>query len=305
VYGEEVIVCPEKDSVAYRDGNDVKCTVIKKIEVRSETVPPPPPPPVPPTIITETIREIIEVPSPISVVLPNVVTEDSCKEYKTAIDDQVITRGNTFIAAADELMKNSGVKNPEFKKIFYAKLKESAKNSRKLEKLAKGAECDKEKLTEVQNAAKNFETEHLEKVNQGLVFIDKDIKVQNRYVGIEDDRKWLEKFAKSVRGDPNKEKIYAEDLKAFEEAGADFDELFKADREEKVFGFEIEDVQERMEKIRENIEKNPVIKTDGKKAELKKSGAGSKKSLKQSSKAKETSKKSSKKKKSTKKSTKK
>lgn len=298
VYGQESILCPQKNTVAYRDGDNLKCATIKKVEVIKETeviretITPPP------TVVTETVRETIEVPSPISITLPTTITEESCQEYKTAIDEQVIDQGNAFIEAADKLSKSAAAQNPEFKKLFYATLKESAKKSRKLEKLVNAAACNKNTLNEVQAAAKNFKTENLEKINQGIVFIDKDVKVQNRYVGIQDNMNWLKKFAKSVKGDAHKEKVYGDDLEAFELAKGEFDELIQADAEEKVFGFEIEDIQERIEKIREKIEKDVKSEGSDKKTTLKKGSAGSKKTLKQSSKSKKKSaKKSSKKKK--------
>ncbi|GEM_PF-6361991 len=284
VYGEESIVCPSKGT-AYKDGNFLKCAPLKKIaggrDDRKDDIPPEP------VIITQTVERIVtvEVPSDTSVVPPTVVTEESCKTYRETIDEKVISQGDSFLEAADATFKSTSVKNPAFKKVFYEMLKNSAKKSRKLQQLVKTSACNAESITQLQSTVKDFETGDIETVKQTLVFLDKNTKVQNQYVGIQEDFRWIENFAKSLKPDSKEQKTFAEDFKTAEEVKRDFQEILDAEKEGKIFGFEIDGIAERLSEIRKSIESKSTQDLKAKESSLKKGSSKTKKSLKKSAKS--------------------
>lgn len=298
VFGQESIVCPSKGT-AYKEGNFLKCAPVKlpKNEEGNPT-----------TVITQTVERIVtvEVPSTTSIVPPEVVTDESCKTYKEEVDEKVVSQGDAFLNAADAAFKSTAVNNPAFKKVFYDMLKESAKKSRKLQKLVNAKTCNAETVSELHSTVKDFEAGELEKVKQTLAFLDKETKVQNQYVGINEDFKWVEKFAKSLKPGSAQATLFVEELGTFEQMRIDFQDILDAEKEGKVFGFEVETIAQQASELRKNIEKKTsLISGDNKNTSVKKGSTGSKKLSKKSKKsAKKTTKKSSKKK-STKKSTKK
>ncbi|MBI2638675.1 hypothetical protein HYW83_03740 [Candidatus Peregrinibacteria bacterium] len=305
VYGEESIICPSKGT-AYKDGNFLKCAPVKKPAPPSDTSTTTTPPPQP-IVITQIIREEvkIEVPSTVSVLPPDVITEDSCADYKKAVDDKILAEGEAILHVADTAFKATDVQNPEFKKVFYKFLKESAKGSRNLKKLSSQTQCSREVIRKIDESARQFEADNLAKVKQSLVFLDKGTKVQNQYIGIQEDFKWADNFSKSLKPDSLQSKAVAEDFKNFNLMRVEFQELVDADKEGKVFGFEIEDLVARIAASRKQIEEKASKSIKSADSSIKKGSAKSKKTVKKAAKkSKKTVKKSSKKK-SAKKSTKK
>ncbi|MBI2638697.1 hypothetical protein HYW83_03850 [Candidatus Peregrinibacteria bacterium] len=300
VYGQESIICPAKGT-AYKEGNFLKCAPVKlpKNEGKKDDDKTPEP-----TIITQTVERIVtvEVPSDTSVTRPGVVTAESCKTYKEEVDEKVVAQGDAFLNAADAAFKSTAVNNPAFKKVFYEMLKESAKKSRKLQKLVNAQTCNTESVNEIHSTVKDFEGGELERVKQTLSFIDKEKKVQNQYVGINADFKWIENFAKSLKSDSPQQKLFTEEFKAFELIKIDLQDILNAEKEGKVFGFEVEAIAQQTSELRKNIEGKATAfaskgSTDSKKT-VKKAAKKTKKTAKKSSKKKST-------KKSTKKTTKK
>ncbi|GEM_PF-3627763 len=284
LYGEESIACPTKGT-AYRDGNFLKCAPLKKKGGSTAEIPP--------TVITQTIRETV------TVEVPAAAPPVDCRDYKKEILEKTIPQGNALLEVADSAFEGTNVKNPEFKKIFYQILRDSAKSSRKLEKLSTSNVCEDQTVNQLNDAVREYEGDNLTRVRQSLVFLDKETKVQNQYLGIQNDFKWFENFKKTLKEESEQKKAFADEVKAYAELKAEFEILVEADKEGKVFAFEVDDIVQRIALLRKDIESKvqsqsllkeqskslkKIVKPGTKK--LKKSAKASKKVKKTSKKAK-------------------
>ncbi|MBI2638123.1 hypothetical protein HYW83_00870 [Candidatus Peregrinibacteria bacterium] len=259
----ESIACTNKSHTPYRDGDFLRCGLIKNAAVT---------PPAPQPLQIQTIIQEVRIP----IAPPEEV--ESCEVLKSRLDEQQESNV-AFLSLAEKVIEQTSAQDALLIKDARTALKDAAKNIRKMEKSLKVFSCGTTDEMKRLDASVQLQ---LNSLRTKLLVLQTERKLINVYKGILDDMKEIDKTCIKKQ-----EQCLREDLSQREAFQIELDELMTASPKT-VLASEITDLHSEIKKLKEKLlaaeEKEKKISRDStkvkKKTKTKKASAKKKKTSK-------------------------